>query len=293
LNNDKLLEQQIGLNRDELYFVWSSVKQDLVTHYEAKHWKREPTLLPFASLLVTLHWFRHYPTTELLTAMTDAVPSVIHEHLQHTTHSLHLTIVPQCFTDYPIPHRGFKEGCLANVRLVVDSTWITLPQHTEPSDRHDAFHPKAPGHQGLKYQLCTTTDGVPWHISDVVIGSVSDATLIRESGLLDLLGEQTLIVGDKGYQGVEKLVTPTKKPRGGELAEEDAAKNNIIYSKRVVVENTFHQLKQWAVLGSVYRGEWRTRKDYQRVTEIVHVICAFVKIRLEKHPLRAHPKATP
>lgn len=292
IENKSLLELQLGVSRDELYFVWSSVKNTLVTHYEAKHATRATPLTPFASLLVTLHWLKHYPTDKLLAEMVDVAPSTIQEHLQHTIHSLFLTIVPQCFSDYHMPHRGFVDGCLAKVRLVVDSTWITLPHQHDETERKQCYHHKSPTKQALKWQLCTTTTGEPWHISDVVLGSKADVTLLRESGLLDLLGDETLVVGDKGYQGEAQVVTPRKKPRGGEVTKEQKADNKIIGGKRVVVENTFHQFKEWAVLGHEYRGEWRGDAALKRASEIVHVIGALVKRRLEKHPLRAHAKAT-
>lgn len=291
IDENALLESKTGLSRDELYFVWSCVKYRLVDHYESHHSRSRTPISPFASLLITLHYLRHYPTEESLALEFGVSQSTMSEHLRHTIHSLFITLVPQCFNDYPMPHRGFVEGCLDKVRLVVDSTWITLPHHKHSADRKMLHHMKAPNHQGLKWQLTTTTTGEPWHVSSVVVGSKADITLLRESGVLDLLSDDVMIVGDKGYQGESQILTPTKKPKGGEVTEEDAADNKIIDSKRVVVENAFHIFKQWAILGQEYRGDWRTEVDLQHVTEIVHVIASLVKKHMERHPIRADPTA--
>lgn len=137
-----------------------------------------------------------------------------------------------------------------------------------------------------------TTNGEPFHISDVVHGSKSDVTLLRESGLLDRLSADSRALADKGYIGEDYVITPRKKPRLAELTEEEKKENKVKYSKRVVVENCFHEMKRWGILGGEYRGGFREEGDRKRATRIVHVVGALVKRRLAAHPLRADPEAT-
>jgi hypothetical protein len=292
ITNEDVLSFKTGLSRDELDFVWTLVADNLVAHYEQQHAQREPPLLPFASLLVTLYWLRHYPTTRCIAAECETSHTVIQEALDHCLDALFTLFVPACFGDSAIPHRVYHAGTLADVRLVVDSTFLILPHHSDAADRKTYYHMKSPTRQALKWQLCVTTDGVPWHISDVVHGSKADVTLLRDSGVLDRLPPHTLMLGDKGYIGEAQVITPTKKPRGGELKEADKKENKVRNGKRVVVENCFHEFKKWAVIGGEYRGEFREPTDRQRVTRIVHVVGAMVKRRLASHPLRAEPTAT-
>ena len=292
LDNEDVLTFKTGVIDAELGFVWTIVRDALVTHYQSHHASRDPPLSPFASLLATLYWLRQYPTTRCLAAELDIKLTTLAEDIDHTLLALFNTLVPTCFNDPSLPHRGYREGSLAGVRLVIDSTWLTLPHNSNADERKTYYHMKSPTRQGLKWQLAVSTDGEPFHMSNVVHGSKADVTLLRESGLLDRLGSHTLALGDKGYVGEPKVLTPKKKPRFAELTEEDKKENKVRNSKRVVVENCFHEYKKWVILGGEYRGGFREDKDRLRVTHIVHVIGAMVKRHLAIHPLRADPAAT-
>lgn len=292
LTSDEVMSFKTGLSGDDIDFVWRQVREDLTKHYGLKHDKRDAPLSPYASLLITLYWLRLYPSTHCIAAEFDTNQTTIMEVLDHTMHALTTNLVPQYFDDSALPHRCFKTVCLAGVRLVIDSTFLTLPHHSDSDERKRCFHMKSPTRQALKWQLATTTDGVPFHISDVVYGSKADVTLLRESHLLDRLGDDTRALGDKGYVGEAKVITPMKKPRLAELKAEDKADNKIKHSKRVVVENCFHEFKKWAIIGGEYRGDISDSKHLQKATDIVKVVGAMVKRRLSRHPLRVQSAAT-
>jgi hypothetical protein len=137
-----------------------------------------------------------------------------------------------------------------------------------------------------------TTQGVPWHISNVVHGSKADVTLLHECGLRRLLPTGTRVLRDKVCVGVPKVTTPKKKPRGRQLKEEEKKQNKVKHRKRAVVENCIHEFKKWVILSGVYRGEFREATEKEKITRIVHVIGAMVKRWLTTHPIRAHPAAT-
>lgn len=150
LENDEVLTYKIGMNRDEFDFVWRQVSAVLVKHYELHHAKREPPLSPFASLLATLYYLRHYPTARCLAAEFDTTHPTIDEDLNHTLHALFITLVPACFSDSRLPHRGYCTGVVAGVKLVVDSTFLILPHHGDADERKTFYHPKSPTRQGGK-----------------------------------------------------------------------------------------------------------------------------------------------
>jgi hypothetical protein len=292
VKEEELLIFKTGLSRSEVDSIWRMVADSMVHHYEEQHHKRDPPLLPFASLLITLYWMRHYPTIRCLAAEFSVSTTHMQEVVEHCLLVLFAALVPDRNMELPVPHRGYKSEGLKGVRLVVDSTFLTLPQHSDAAERKRYYHPKSPTKQALKWQLCVSADGVPWHITDVVHGSKADVTLLRESGLLSRIPDDTKVLADKAYVGLPKVITPRKKPRGGELKAEEKKSNKVKHRKRAVIENCIHGFKKWAVLGGVYRGEFREARHMVKVSRIVHIIGAMVKRRLTTHPLRADPTAT-
>jgi len=292
IDDDDVLQFKLGVDRDELLFMWDLCKDSLINHYREKHHQHNPKLLPFACLLMTLYYLRHYPSLRCLAAELGVGRTVISEYIDHTIQCLYNTIVPACFGDSTLPHRCFQEGVITNVRFIIDSTFIILPHHSVKEESKKFYHLKSPTRQALKWQLTTTTDGIPYHISDVFYGSKADITILRESGVLKNFGDDTRALGDKGYLGEREIITPKKKPKGGEITAEEKKDNKLIHSKRVVVENCFHQFKRWMIVGGEYHGAINNILDLQHVKHIVHVVGALVKRYLMKHPLRRDPTAT-
>jgi hypothetical protein len=66
------------------------------------------------------------------------------------------------------------------------------------------------------------------------------------------------VIGDSGYQGILKLhknsETPKKKPRGGELTDDEKAENRRISSKRILVENINAKIKVFKITANKYRN---------------------------------------
>ena len=172
-----------------------------------------------------------YPTSRSLAAELKCSHMCIIEALNHLIDALFDTLVPACFSNSSLPLAYTRAASVAGVRLVVDSTYhISLTTVTRKKARDSS--PQSPTRQALKWQLTVTTDGEPWHISDVVNGSMADITLLRESGLLALVTGDTKVIGDKGYIGEEKVTAPRKKPRLAELSAEAKEENKQINSKR-------------------------------------------------------------
>jgi hypothetical protein len=287
IDNEAVLLHKTGLNQEELKYVWSMVGGALAIHYEQHHSERKPPLMPFESLLVTLYWLRVYPTTRCMAAEFNVAQPNILEILNHTLDTLFCTIVPDCFNYEQALPPAIHSGTLAGVGAIVDSTFWVLPHTSKRDDGKKNWHYKSGTRQALKWQLCVTPDGVPYHISDVVHGSKHDVKLLDKSDAMDPLALCTLMLGDKGYIGASRMVTPKKKPRGAELEDEDKELNKEKNSARAVVENSLHQFKRWAILGGEYRGKWRKDENLQKANKIVHVIGAMVKRYIIAHPLRA------
>jgi len=90
---------------------------------------------------------------------------------------------------------------------------------------------------------------------------------LHDVPLLRLHGEESIVFADRGYhqnnRTIEYLATedglailvPTKKPKGGELTEQQKQSNRILSSIRAVVEHPFRVIKQQFGFTKVrYRG---------------------------------------
>lgn len=84
------------------------------------------------------------------------------------------------------------------------------------------------------------------------------------------LPEEVECLGDSGYQGLpglhENSRTPFKKPKGGELTQEQKEFNRQLASERVIVEHIIRHLKIFRILSERYRN--RRRRFMLRVNLI-------------------------
>ncbi len=87
-------------------------------------------------------------------------------------------------------------------------------------------------------------------------GPVHDFALYKRSKVD--LHESLELLADSGYQGLSKLhdksKTPQKKPRKGELSDEQKQSNRELARRRVVVEHVIRSLKIYRILAERYRN---------------------------------------
>ncbi len=90
-------------------------------------------------------------------------------------------------------------------------------------------------------------------------GSTSDLTLLRQSGVLEVLDPTEGVGADKGYVGLEQVhpepacYVPHKKPPGGELTEDEKSYNRLLSAVRIVVEHLFARMSRFGALAQVFR----------------------------------------
>ena len=113
---------------------------------------------------------------------------------------------------------------------------------------------------GFNAQLISLLDGTAVWISDPMPGKTHDTRAFRETGAEDILKKAGGGFGDKGYQGTG-LVTPKKKPRGGELTLSDKEYNSQVSSFRAPVERLVGHFKNWKIFHTDYRRPYYTYRD--------------------------------
>jgi hypothetical protein len=108
--------------------------------------------------------------------------------------------------------------------------------------------------------LISFLDGTAVWISSPLPGKTHDAKAFKETGAANIVKESGGGFGDKGYQGTG-LVTPKKKPKGGELTISDKEYNSQISSFRAPVEQLIAHFKNWKTFHTDYRRPYSTYHD--------------------------------
>jgi IS5 family transposase len=72
------------------------------------------------------------------------------------------------------------------------------------------------------------------------------------------INKEIELLGDKGYQGIQKLhqksKTPQKKKRKEKLSKEQKKANRQLSQRRIVIEHIHRSLKIFRILSSRYRN---------------------------------------
>jgi hypothetical protein len=97
---------------------------------------------------------------------------------------------------------------------------------------------------------CTITGCLAW-ISDPIPGGRHDNHCLGESGVL-LSADPHDWLGDKGYIG-NNMLTPFRKPEGGELLDWQKEFNMQINKIRYVIEQVIANFKTWWIMHTDYR----------------------------------------
>ncbi|GAB4533307.1 MAG: hypothetical protein Tsb0014_18580 [Pleurocapsa sp.] len=160
---------------------------------------------------------------------------------------------------------------LQQYELIVDSEEQDRERPSEYQIQKKYYSGKQKSHT-FKNQFIVLPSGQD--IVDVVAGRpgpVSDINLCRER--LRLFHPHQKLIGDKAYIGETQITTPDKKPKNGELTEEQKGQNRSLSSKRIFVEHLIRVVK----IFKASQERFRLRKD--RYAEILLTICGLVRLR--------------
>jgi transposase len=235
-------------------------------------------------VLMALIWLRVYPTYEVLGFIFDLHKSNVGRNLKPILEVLskHLEI------EWPDKAKRTKKKMnefmqeFPEVAVIGDATEQPTCRPTGRDTQQRYYSGRKKRHT-LKTQVVVLPDGTIAAFSDTVPGSQHDKSLYDASGLANHLDQDEAIMGDSGYQGIQhdhRAVLPDKKPKGGELTDDQKARNHQISQARIVVENTIAQLKSFRVFADRYR---HPRDSHNWVFGIV---VGLVNQRIARRPLR-------
>lgn len=278
LNQDRLLRALTGLNRkafDALLPTFSAVYEQTLLQQprqRAMGGGRKARLhQPQNKLFYILFYFKCYPTFDLAGLLFDLDRAQAH-HWMHRLQPLLETALGQKLA---LPERKLTsiEDFIARFpdveRVMIDGTErpIQRPQDPEAQKlnysgkkrRHMRKHLAAVDQRKRVLVLSKAREGrlhdKKFHDQDDIAGSVPDEIPIE----LDL-----------GFLGVDKqydhIHIPHKKPRGGDLSQEQKADNRALSQSRVVCENAFSGVKRYGAVSGIYRNRIEDFDDHLMLT---------------------------
>lgn len=109
---------------------------------------------------------------------------------------------------------------------------------------------------GHNHQVGASLTGRLLFLTDPLPGKTHDSRAFRETQLDDALDTANSIA-DKGYLGTGML-TPVRKPAGGELLPWQKEFNRSVNCLRAVVERAIATVKTWRILHTDYRRPLET-----------------------------------
>jgi len=170
---------------------------------------------------------------------------------------------------------------------IVDATLIAAPSSTKNQDkqRDPEMTQTKKGDQwrfGMKAHIGVDGESCLIHTVECTIAKVADATMMDAC----LHGEETIVFGDRGYhkanrtikhfakEGDLSILTPTTKPVGGKLTDEQKAFNRMLSAVRAIVAHPFRVIKrQFGYVKVRYRG--LAKNTGQIVTLLRWPICGW------------------
>lgn len=162
------------------------------------------------------------------------------------------------FRDFESPEYFQTQFTRAEV-LIIDATEHRIQRPQDKEFQHDTYSGKKKTNT-LKSMIISTLDRYIHYVSVCYVGRTHDYSLLHEEFDPDLNwfdGYQVRV--DLGYQGFAKdypnaiLDIPNKKPRGGQLTEEQKQFNRQLAKQRISVEHTIGGMKRYDILSNPCR----------------------------------------
>ena len=163
--------------------------------------------------------------------------------------------------------------------LAVDGTERPSERPEDQQAQQDLYSGKKKCHTIKNQLIVDLCYGWILDASTTYTGSTHDATMYKDwlQNNLHLLGSVEVLVGDKGYQGCHKILSPFKTP----INNYQLDVNSKINQTRVIVENSIGRLKKFKAVSL----EWR--HDLSCADIVFRTCCKLTNLDIMDRPLRA------
>ncbi|NEQ25467.1 MAG: transposase [Microcoleus sp. SIO2G3] len=278
LKQDRLLRAMSGLNRkafDELLPAFSTVyEQSLVKPARARAiggGRKAQLATVSEKLFYILFYFKCYPTFDLAGVLFEIDRAQAH----HWMHRLQPILEQALGEKLALPERkltsieSFIERFPDVERVMIDGT-------ERPMQRPQALEQQKLNYSGKKRRhtrkhLAAVDQGKRVLVlSKAREGKLHDKKFHDEDDIAGSVPDEIPIEVDLGFLGLHKqydnIRIPHRKPKGGQLTQEQKADNRALSASRVVCENAFAGVKRCGAVSAVYRNRVEEFDDHLMLT---------------------------
>lgn len=283
--NPKEMKRLLGINQEQFRQLIAQVellhnqKQDEIERNKLRVNKKgggkKPKLSRKEQIMLTLIYLRHSPTFQLLGLQfgvsETTANDIFHYWLPIISEALPPTLIEQVKKfegDYE-----WRKELLSEIQLIVDTSEQVRERPGGSQEQKEFYSGKKKNHT-LKNQFIVLPNGKD--IVDIlpgVPGPKSDIKLLRER--FQQFSVKQKFSGDKAYQGEPQVMTPRKKPRGGQLTNEHKQQNRKFSQQRIFVEHVIRLVKIFNVARD------RFRLTYLKYKPVILAICGLVRLRIK------------
>jgi len=230
-------------------------------------YKNSPLPTHAERLCFILYYLKHNPIQEVQADTFDMEQAQCNEYVhglgQILAQALDMAKAMPATTNEDFQALANK---LENKELLHDGTEREVPRPQDMDAQKDMYSGKKKKHT-VKNAVIATMLGVILYVSPNYAGPVHDKRMAEDY----TIPPEFALWQDTGYQGYAPegvtVVQPAKKPKGGELSEEQRHENRSISSVRVRIEHFIGGVKRFRIV----KDECRAYKNNFRQT--VFVIC--------------------
>lgn len=278
LKQDRLLRALTGLNRkafEALLPTFSNIYDKQVRQKPRNRafggGRKARLSNPQAKLFYILFYFKCYPTFDLAGLLFDIDRAQAHYWMHHLQ-----PILEGALGDKKVlPERklnsieDFIERFSGVERVMIDGTERPIQRPQDPEQQKLNYSGKKRRHTRKHLAVVDQHQRV-LVLSQAREGKLHDQKFHDEEDIGGSVPDEIPIELDLGFLGVQKqydnIRIPHKKPRGGELTQEQKASNRELSQSRVVCENAFAGVKRYGAVSAVYRNRLYEFDDHLMLT---------------------------
>ncbi len=269
LKNPRLARAITGINRAEFDNLLVTFRQVLHEHRASKKRKRKVgggakgafnIKSARNKLFFILFYMKVYPTFDLAGFIFGSNKSNTHRWMHDSLPLLEKAlgrkmVLPKRKISSP---EEFYEAFPGVNEVIVDGM-------ERPTQRASCYKTQRKHYSGKKARHTRQNTVVADETRRILIlgptkhGSIHDKRLADKTHLSTAIPDDVAILGDTGFQGLDKqhpnVLLPKKKPRGGQLSDDEKAMNRLISSVRVKVEHAIGGIKRFGCVADIYRNK--------------------------------------
>lgn len=280
LNNERLLRALTGLNRKAFDALLPTFTGAWQTQLQAQVRKRAPgggqadkaRLSNMAEkLFYILFYFKCYPTFDVAGFLFGFDRSQAHRWMHRLQPILEATLGQKMV----LPERKLEsiEQFLKRYpevkEVMIDGTERPIARPKDPERQKEHYSGKKRRH--TRKHLAAVDEGKRVLVlTEAREGKVHDKRLLDEEQIVQGIPDEIVIAVDLGFLGLQKeydnIEMPHKKPRGGNLSDEQKRENREKSSRRVRCENAFAGVKRYRIVSDIYRNRVSDFDDRSMLT---------------------------